>query len=152
MAGANKFTVHTRLATVESRLTALEQENSQLRAHLAGALQTAINDAANVIRSAQESDFRELKASIRLPQDGRDGIDGATGAQGIQGERGDVLIVSESETAQAVIALRRKLKEQHAKFIAVLVEHAEGQKKGTSVGQHFARLLEGIRADIERLS
>jgi hypothetical protein len=35
--------------------------------------------------------------------------------------------------------------------IAALVEHAEGQKKGTWVGQHFAKLLENIRQEIELL-
>jgi hypothetical protein len=61
------------------------------------------------------------------------------------------LIVGETELAQAVTALRIKLKEQHAAHIAKLVEHIEGQKQGTWVGQHFASLLEGILRDIERL-
>jgi hypothetical protein len=53
--------------------------------------------------------------------------------------------------AKAVIALRIKLKEHHAAMIALLVEHVEGQKKGTWVGQHFAKMLENIRQEIERL-
>lgn len=145
MNGQNKYTVAQRLNILESRCTALEAENKELRTHLAGQLETKINDAKNLIQD-----------SIRVPADGAPGRDGTNGVDGQsivgpQGPRGDVLIVGESELAQAVIGLRRKLKEQHAKFIAVLVEHAEGQKKGTWVGQHFARLLEGIRADIERL-
>jgi hypothetical protein len=152
MPAPNKYTVAGRLSVLESRCTALEQENSQLRAHLVGALQTAINDAANTIQSSQKSDFRELQASIRIPQDGAPGRDGVDGAVGPKGEAGDVLIVGESELAQAVTALRIKIKQQHAKFIAVLLEHAQGQAKGNPYpGQHWARLLDNIRQEIERL-
>jgi hypothetical protein len=138
-----KYGVHNRLAGLENAVTELKAENANLRVHLKGALETAVNDAKNLIQD-----------SIRVPldgKDGRNGVDGATGPQGAQGVPGDVLIPNEIELQQAVIDLRTKLKEQHAKFIAVLVERAEGEKKGTWVGQHFAKLLESIRQDIERL-
>jgi hypothetical protein len=152
MPAPNKYTVAQRLNVLESRCTALEQENSQLRAHLVGALQTAINDAANTIQSSQKSDFRELQASIRIPQDGAPGRDGVDGAVGPKGEAGDVLVIAESEMAQAVKDARRKMKEHHAAVIATLIEYAEGQKKGTSVGRHYANLLENIKQEIERLA
>jgi len=82
---------------------------------------------------------------------GKDGVS-ITGPAGSQGEKGDVLILSETELAQAVLDLRRKLKQQHAAHIAVIVESIEGQKKGNHSSQHFARLLESIKADIERLA
>jgi hypothetical protein len=155
MNGQNKYTVAQRLNVLESRCTALEQENSQLRAHLAGALQTAINDAANTIQSSQKSDFRELQASIRIPQDGAPGRDGVDGQSivGPKGDAGDVLVIPESELAQAVLDLRRKLKEQHATFIARLIEGIEANRRPES--NHLARILathlETIKTAIERL-
>jgi hypothetical protein len=150
MAGANKYTIATRITNLESRCTALEQENSQLRAHVTGALQTAINDAANTIQSAQAADFRELKASIRIPQDGAPGRDGQS-IVGPKGEAGDVLVIPESEMAQAVIDARRKLKERHAAVIAILIEGIEGNKKGGAGAQLLARHLETIKRAIEAL-
>lgn len=79
---------------------------------------------------------------------GKDG-ESIRGEKGEKGERGDVLIIGESEMAQAVIAMRIKLKEHHAKVIAVLVERIEHEKKNG--GQHFARLLEYIKGEIEAL-
>jgi hypothetical protein len=154
----NAYTVHQRLAASEARLTALEAENKELRLHLKGALETAIGDAKNLIQSAQAADFRDLQAafggkfsdlqaSIRIP---RDGVDGQS-IVGPKGEAGSVTVIPESEMAQAVIDLRRKLKEQHAKFIAVLVENIEGHNKGTHTGRHFAKLLASIKQEIERL-
>jgi hypothetical protein len=154
MPAPNKYTVHTRLATLESRCTALEQENSQLRAHLAGQLETKINDAANTIQSAQQSDFRELQASIRIPQDGAPGRDGVDGAVGPKGEAGDVTVIGESEMAKAVIDARRKLKEHHATFLAHLIEGIEANRRVSS--SYSARILathlEMIKKDIERLA
>ncbi len=145
MGNANKYTVHTRLGLLENAVTELKKENAELRVHLAGKLETLVNDAKNTIQD-----------SIRIPvdgapgKDGRDGVDGQS-IVGPKGDTGDVLVIPESEMAKAVIALRIKLKEHHAAVIAVLVEHVEGQKKGTWVGQHFAKLLENIRQEIERL-
>jgi hypothetical protein len=135
----NKYGVHNRLTLLESRCTALEAENKELRVHLKGALETAIGDAKHVIQAA-----------IRIPADGKDGRDGRDST--VPGPRGEVLYVGPEEMAQAVKDARRKLKEQHAKFIAVLVEYAEGHKKGNEYpGRHFARLLDSIRQEIERL-
>jgi hypothetical protein len=141
----NRFTVHQRLAASEARLTALEAENKQLRQWVLGELTSKINDAKNVIQD-----------SIRIPvdgapgKDGRDGVDGQS-IVGPKGDTGDVLVIPESAMAKTVIAMRIKLKEQHAAIIARLVERIEGEKKGTWVGQHFAKLLESIKAEIERL-
>jgi hypothetical protein len=82
---------------------------------------------------------------------GKDGVS-ITGPAGPQGMPGDVLVIGDSEAAQAVIALRIRLKEQHAAIIAKLVEsieHAQGNKGGN--WRHFQRLLESIRAEIEAL-
>lgn len=93
-------------------------------------------------------------------RDGRDGAQGPVGApgpmgpagpQGPKGDRGDITVVGDAELQEAVIALRIKLKEQHAAFIARIVESIEGQKKGNRTSQHFAQLLEGILRDIARL-
>jgi hypothetical protein len=145
MGNANKYTVHTRLGLLENAVTELKKENAELRVHLAGKLETLVNDAKNTIQD-----------SIRIPvdgasgKDGRDGVDGHS-IVGPKGDTGNVLVIPESEMAKAVIALRIKLKEHHAAMIAVLVEHVEGQKQGTWVGRHFAKLLEDIRQEIERL-
>jgi hypothetical protein len=82
---------------------------------------------------------------------GKDGVS-ITGPAGPQGERGDVLVIGDSEAAQAVIALRIRLKEQHAAIIARLVERIEHEKGNSgATHQHFAKVLESIKADIERL-
>jgi hypothetical protein len=81
---------------------------------------------------------------------GNDGVS-ITGPSGPQGEKGDVLYVGPAEMQQAVIDARRKLKEHHAAVIAVLVERIEHDKNGNGSQQHFARLLVGIKKEIERL-
>ena len=82
---------------------------------------------------------------------GKDGVS-ITGPAGPKGDRGDVLILSETELAQAVIALRRKLKEKHAAHITVIVDRiASEQRNDHWVHQHFAKLLESLQRDIERL-
>jgi hypothetical protein len=146
MSAPNKYGVHNRLNLLESRCTALEQQNAELRTHFWTALETKTNDLKNVIQD-----------SIRIPvdgipgKDGRDGVDGQS-IVGPRGERGDVLIVSESQLAAAVIALRRKMLEQRAAFIAVIVQRIEHEKKSDKkVNQHFARQLEYILKEIECL-
>jgi hypothetical protein len=145
----NRFTVHQRLAASEARLTALEAENKQLRQWVLGELTSKINDAKNVIQD-----------SIRIPQDGapgKDGRDGVDGAPGPRGEAGSVTVIPESEMAQAVLDLRRELKEKHAAKIAVIVERLEYEKSagiegnGAWLHRHFAQILESLKADIERL-
>jgi hypothetical protein len=118
----NRFTVHQRLAASEARLTALEAENKTLRQWVASTVASQINDAANTIKSAQESDFRDLQdtfggkfsdlqASIRIP---RDGVDGAVGPVG---PRGECTIPNTDEVARELIAIRLKL----AKFQAAVL-------------------------------
>jgi hypothetical protein len=59
--------------------------------------------------------------------------------------------------AQAVLDLRRELKEKHAAKIAVIVERLEYEKSagiegnGAWLHRHFAQILESLKADIERL-
>ena len=82
---------------------------------------------------------------------GKDGVS-ITGPAGLQGVPGDVLVIGDSEAAQAVIALRIKLKEQHAAIIARLVERIEYEKtQDSGTSRHFRMVLEGILRDIERL-
>lgn len=137
-----QYTVQQRLSDLTSRVTTLEKENANLRTHLAGALQTAVNDAKNTIQS-----------SIKIPVDGRDGVDGESivGPRGERGERGDVLIPNETELQQAVIALRRKLLEQRAAFLAVINQRIAENNTSNKIQQHFANLLEYVKKDIERL-
>jgi len=115
-----KYGVHNRLAGLENAVTELKAENANLRVHLKGALETAVNDAKNLIQD-----------SIRVPldgKDGRNGVDGVsiTGPQGAKGDRGDVLIPNDSEVAAALQALRLKL----AKWQAA-VQFAYEQNYGT---------------------
>jgi hypothetical protein len=146
MSGANKYTVHTRLAMAENAIAELKKENAELRVHLAGKLETLVNDAKNVIQD-----------SIRVPQDGkdgRDGVDGATGPQGIQGRAGDVLVVGETECARAVIALRRKLVEQHAAVLGRLTQdiYTLGKPEHQNTTYRLLRShLERVKKDLEKL-
>jgi hypothetical protein len=155
-----KYGVQNRLSTLESRCTGLEQENAQLRAHLVGALQTAINDAKNHIQSAQAADFRELSAAFdaafsELKASVKNGVDGKDGQSivGPKGEQGNVLLIGDSELAQAVLELRRKLKQQHATFLARIIEGIESGRTPTSssVARLTAAHLEIVKRDIERL-
>jgi hypothetical protein len=133
----------------ENAIAELKKENAELRVHLAGKLETLVNDAKNVIQD-----------SIRIPQDGapgKDGRDGVDGAPGPRGEAGSLTVIPESEMAQAVLDLRRELKEKHAAKIAVIVERLEYEKSagiegnGAWLHRHFAQILESLKADIERL-
>lgn len=81
---------------------------------------------------------------------GKDGVS-ITGPQGEKGERGDVLIIGSDEQAQAVIALRIKLKTLHATYLAHLIEGIEGHKKGSVTGRIVAGHLETILKEISKL-
>jgi len=135
---STKYTVNARLSDLQSRVLALEAENKELRTHLAGQLETKINDAKNLIQD-----------SIRVPADGRDGRDGRDST--VPGPRGEVLYVGPEELQAAVIDARRKLKEHHAGVIAILIESIEASKRSGPVNQLFARHLAQIQKDIERL-
>lgn len=138
MNGQNKYTVAQRLNGLESRCTALEAENKELRLHLAGHLETKINDAKNLIQD-----------SIRVPADGRDGRDGRDST--VPGPRGEVLYVGPEELQAAVIDARRKLKEHHAAVLAILIEGIEASKRGGPGSQLLSRHLETIKKAIEAL-
>ncbi len=143
MSGANKFTVHTRLAMAENAIAELKKENAELRTHLKGALETAVNDARNILRG-----------QIRDGKDGRDGVDGATGPQGVQGERGDVLYIGPDELFVEVKKLRRAIVERHAAYIARIVHNIEvlGRPEHQSTSyRHFRSLLQDLLRDIEAL-
>jgi hypothetical protein len=81
------------------------------------------------------------------------GEKGDKGDTGAQGPRGDVTVIGESELAQAVLDLRRKLKEQHATFIAHLIEGIEANRRpGSSPhARILASHLETILAEIRKL-
>jgi hypothetical protein len=103
MAHNSVYTVNGRLAQLENAVTELRKENAELRVHLKGALQTAINDAKHVIQD-----------SIRVPADGKDGHDGRdgqsiVGPQGERGPAGDITIYGNDELREAVNVLRLKL-------------------------------------------
>ena len=146
----NRFTVHQRLAASEARLTALEQENAALRAWVSGTVASQINDAKNIIQSAQAADFRDLQEAFGerftdLQASIHQGVDGKDGATGPAGPKGDVLIPNETELQQAVIALRIKLKQRHAAQIAPIVERLQYETSQDAwVHRHFTMLLEGI--------
>jgi hypothetical protein len=136
----------------ENAIAELKKENAELRVHLKGALETAINDAKNVIQD-----------SIRIPQDGRDGLPGRDGVDGQsivgpQGPRGDVLIPNESEAQAALKEARLNNAKRHAIQIARIVDRIEFERTHNlrsfdshSFG-HFHRLLADIQKDIENLS
>jgi hypothetical protein len=152
MNGANKYTIHSRIAMAENAIAELKKENAELRTHLKGALETAVNDAKNVIQD-----------SIRIPQDGRDGLPGRDGVDGQsivgpQGPRGDVLIPNESEAQAALKEARLNNAKRHAIQIARIVDRIEFERTHNlrsfddhSFG-HFTRLLADIQKDIENLS
>lgn len=73
---------------------------------------------------------------------------------GPPGPRGDVLIVGESELAAAVIALRKKLLEQRAAFLARIAQNIADLKKPEhqNATYRIVRMhLEGVLRDIENL-
>lgn len=125
------YTVNGRLAQLENAVTELRKEQADLRVHLAGALQTAVNDA---------------KHSFRDGRDGVDGQPGERGQQGIKGERGDVLYISDSEAAEQVKILRAALVEQRCKFLAAIAQ-AEYDARGDN-STH--RIIRGRIAQLRR--
>jgi hypothetical protein len=136
----NKYSVNARLSELASRVTALEAENKELRVHLAGQLETKINDAKHLIQ-----------ASIRVPLDGKDGRDGRDST--VPGPRGDITVYGPEELQATVIELRRKLKEHHAAVLARLIEGIEANRRGSSSpsARILASHLETIKRDIEKL-
>ena len=125
--GDNKYSVNSKILDLQSRVLALETANKELKLWLLGELQTRINDSQNVIQGAQESDFRELKASVKNGVDGRNGVDGATGPQGAQGVPGDVTYITPVEVEAQVQALRLKLAKWQA-AVAFEYEKNTGRK------------------------
>ena len=138
----NKYTVHSRLTNAESRLLALEQENKQLRQWVDGALTNKINDARNLIQD-----------SIHQGVDGKDG-QSIVGPQGPQGERGDVQYLTPEELNTEIKALRRKLLELRAAFLARTTQHIADFNKPEHQSSTYRMLqihLKRIRDDIEQL-
>jgi hypothetical protein len=162
MSGANKYTVHTRLAMLENAVTELKKENAELRTHLKGALETAVNDAKNIIHDALAVDFRDLQEAFGvkfsdLAASIHQGVDGKDGAPGPQGPRGDVLIPNESEAQAALKEARLKLAQKHAALIAPIVRRLEFERThnlkvwNAHTAGHFWRLLKEIEEEISRL-
>lgn len=132
----NKYSVHNRLSLLESRLAALDAENKNLRLWIEADLTSKLNGALTTIRDTVAADFRDLQASIRIPQDGKDGKDGESivGPQGSKGERGDVSIVGDAELREAV----QKLRKRHAAFLAALVRAQEANSQRPHSGLRYA--------------
>jgi hypothetical protein len=137
-----KYSVNSRIAALQNAVAELQKENKEIRVHLFGQLQNLVKDATSTIQ-----------ASLRIPQDGRDGIDGQSikGDQGERGPAGDITVYGDAELHAAVIALRRKLLEQRAAFLAVINQRIAENSTSNKVQQHFAKLLESVKQDIERL-
>ena len=136
MSTPNKYTVHTRLANCENDIAQLRREIADARTHLAGAVQTAVNDAKNVIQD-----------SIRVPRDGKDGMPGQSivGPKGDTGERGDILYIGPEETEPIIAALRAEIVTQRAKFQALIL-----QALADNEGPHaaiFRRRLEALKRE-----
>jgi hypothetical protein len=74
------------------------------------------------------------------------GEKGDTGATGPQGPRGDVLIIGESEMAEALRAARKALAEQHARFLAAVLKNLE---ENATIRNEPARTL--VRLHIQKL-
>jgi len=132
MAHDSKYTVHQRLGQLENAVTELKRENAELRVHLTGALQTAVNDA---------------KHSFHDGRDGLDGQPGATGPRGIKGERGDVCYIGPDEVQAAVSAVRAELVEQRAKFLGAILHSIEEHGGSNSVHRIIRARLEQLRKD-----
>lgn len=131
----NKYTVHQRLTNAENRCAQLEAEVKDLRVHLAGRLETLVNDAKNTIQD-----------SIRVPKDGKPGRDGVDGQSivGPQGLRGDCNIPNADEVAAALLTIRKA----HATFLAKILNDLD-LIQGTS-HNGMKRNLAEIRARIQK--
>lgn len=142
MAHNSIYTANGRLAQLENAVTELRKENAELRVHLKGALQTAINDAKHVIQD-----------SIRVPVDGKDGKPGADGQSivGPQGPRGDVLYIGPAEVEAAVAAVRAELLRLRAAMVGRILQSIADNQGSNGTQQHFRKHLEGILKDIEAL-
>jgi hypothetical protein len=178
MSGANKYTVATRIAMLENFATEIRKEVSAIKLKEGPQGRPGQQGPTGVCVCKNGRDGRDGKDAVGIQgATGRDGAVGPRGERGSRGEkgdsivgpagkdgvsltgpagpkgdRGDVLVIGDSEAAQAVIALRIKLKEQHAAIIARLVERIEYEKtQDSGTSRHFRMLLEGIKRDIERL-
>lgn len=125
-----------RIIALENAVKELRRETAELRVHLAGTLQTAINDAKH-----------DIQASIRVPKDGapgRDGIDGKPGESiiGPQVLAGSITVIGDAELRAAVNVLRQK----QIKWLAAIA-HAREQNGQRPTSQRV--LIEAILAKIE---
>lgn len=135
----NKYTVNSKIASLQTRVTELESALKAMRVTLLSELQVYLDVHCHGMNGVDG-------------RDGRDGVDGQS-IVGPKGERGDVLVVGETELAKEVIKLRIKLKEQHATFLAHLIEGIEANRgpHSSSIARILAMHLEGIKQEIERL-
>jgi hypothetical protein len=137
---STKYTVNARLVDLQSRCTALEAENKELRVHLAGRQEMLIGEAERRIQDELYATIRTLRESIK---DGRDGVDGATGAQGAKGERGDCLIPNDNEVAASLLEIRQR----HARFLATI--QAAMEANGKQPSRALKRVIDGVLTTIE---
>jgi hypothetical protein len=135
MSAPNKYTVHARLALLENAVTELRKENADLRVHLAGALQTAVNDAKHSFRDGRDG------------VDGKDGAPGRQGPKGDKGERGDCTVYGDAELRLAVGEARQKLIEQRAKFLAAIAQAEYDARGDSSVHRIIRGRIEQLKKD-----
>lgn len=132
---APNYTVNGRIADLTSRVTELEAENKRLRVHLAGRLETLVNDAKN---------------SFRDGAPGRDG-ESIVGPKGDKGERGDITVYGDDELREAVKQVRAELLRVRASVIGRILQGIADRSGTSSVERHFRKHLEKILRDIENL-
>ncbi len=128
---SNKYTVNGKIADLQSKITALEQEHHALKAHLLGALQMYLDENCHGMSGA----------------DGRNGVDGAPGATGPKGDQGDVLVYGPEELQTAVRVARTKLVEQHARVLAAVDKAISDHGGSNAIHQMIRRKLEAIKRD-----
>jgi hypothetical protein len=133
----NKYSVNSKLAALQTRVTELESANKALRVTLLAELQTYLDVHCHGMNGV----------------DGKNGMNGVDGQSitGPQGPAGDITTYGPEELQQAVIALRIKLKTLHATYLAHLIEGIEGHKKGSVTGRIVAGHLETILKEISKL-
>jgi hypothetical protein len=134
---SSKYSVNAKLLDLASRLTALEKENADLRVHLKGALQTAVNDAKNIIQD-----------SIRVPQDGKDG-ESIVGPKGETGEPGETLWLNAADHND-VIQYTAKIRKAYLELHARVFESLDRQIKDNS-GPHAHSMMRVLVMTLERI-
>lgn len=130
---STKYSVNSRISALQNAVTELQNENKNLRVHLAGELKTAISDAKNVIQG-----------SIRVPVDGKDGVDGTQGPQGERGPAGSVLFIGPDEVQAQVQILRQALVKWQSALQLAYSQNAGTKHRGLQAA------INGVLKQIEK--